>query len=30
VARTLPADNRQVNVSKGQMISCGLCHKNPM
>jgi hypothetical protein len=30
VARTLPAENRQVAVIKGQMISCSLCHQNPL
>lgn len=30
VNRTLQAENRQVQVAKGQMISCNLCHQNPL
>jgi hypothetical protein len=30
VARTLSAEGRQVHLAEGQMVSCNLCHGNPL
>jgi hypothetical protein len=30
VARSLSAEGHQVNLAEGQMVSCNLCHENPL